>query len=210
MPQPHVRQSKSFDAAGIPLLGEVGPSLHSYLQQQLQQLDLLSQAVSELMAGMHRLTPPTPPLPAPPLTVQPHASPPDLRHASILSWHASCTLASSRTCRAFMIQRLFSHALDWAAVTWQASGTIGTDYEAFIQELCDVFDHPDQGRSGKQKLLRLWQATHRWRSTTSTSPSWLPTAAGTSQPSSPASTRAFIPQGPSVGTGVQGHGHDRG
>lgn len=38
-----------------------------------------------------------------------------------------------------------------------SSGTLATNYVVSIQELRDVFDHPDQGRSGVQKLLHLRQ-----------------------------------------------------
>lgn len=56
-----------------------------------------------------------------------------------------------------IIHRFSGCALQWAAATWCAGGTLVTDYAAFLQEFWDVFDHPSQGRSGAQKLLRLRQ-----------------------------------------------------
>lgn len=56
---------------------------------------------------------------------------------------------------AFVIQRLSESAKDLAVAVWRAGGDISHDYERFIQEFQDVFDHPDQGHSGEQRLLRL-------------------------------------------------------
>lgn len=135
-----------IDAAGIPLAGEMGPSQQEYLRQQQHQLDRLTQAVSELMAGICRLVPPTPPLPAPPVTVQSrplllpqaHASPPEQYAgdpAGCRNFILECELyfsdfpERSATQRiAFMMQHLSSHALDWAAAAWRAGGNIAMGY----------------------------------------------------------------------------------
>lgn len=60
---------------------------------------------------------------------------------------------STRQRIVFVIQRLSGSMLGsrWAAAAWQAGGDIASDYNQFIQELQDVFDHLDQGRSGEQK-----------------------------------------------------------
>lgn len=58
-----------------------------------------------------------------------------------------------------MIQWLTGHTQEWAATIWRAGGVLAMDYSAFVQEFRDVFDHPDQGQSGAQKLLHLCQSS---------------------------------------------------
>lgn len=50
-------------------------------------------------------------------------------------------------------------ALEWAAATWHARWALATDYETFVQEFKDVFDHPDQRKSSSQKLLHVHQGS---------------------------------------------------
>lgn len=73
------------------------------------------------------------------------------------------------------------------AAAWQASGNIPTNYKLFIRELQDVFDHPDRGQSGTQRLLCLRQGSASVAELTFAS--WPRIADGMNQPSWPGSAR---------------------
>lgn len=47
--------------------------------------------------------------------------------------------------------------MEWVVAAWRAGGRLAYDYNWFIQDFRDIFDHPHQGQSGEQKLFRLHQ-----------------------------------------------------
>lgn len=42
---------------------------------------------------------------------------------------------------------------------WSEQWQFGADYAAFTQKLKEVFDHPDQGQSSRQRMLSLHQGS---------------------------------------------------
>lgn len=57
-----------------------------------------------------------------------------------------------------LIQRLITgRAQDWAAAVWREGSNTVMVYRAFLVEFKVVFDHPDQGQSSGQWLIRLKQ-----------------------------------------------------
>lgn len=40
---------------------------------------------------------------------------------------------------------------------WRSETELAMDFMEYTQQFCEVFDHPDQGQSSSQQLLRLCQ-----------------------------------------------------
>ncbi|KAI4871939.1 hypothetical protein NFI96_006277 [Prochilodus magdalenae] len=152
-------------------------SVNSLAQQQAGQLAQLIQISDSLGDLTERLTlltaPPTAgaesatpaPVPAPAVAGSFPVSKPekyDGAPSQCQGFLLQCSLffsnspPSSDSARiSFVVSRLTGRALDWATAVWRSYGQ--ATYERFIQDFSEVFDHPNEGRSSGELLIRMRQ-----------------------------------------------------
>lgn len=150
-----------------------------WTQQEVQrqrahqtQLDHLMVVVGELVQYVfNQLAPPLPQASAPSAPAPAVHIP--IHHASLLELYngdpagcrnfiIACKLYFSEVLEIMdgqkvstLIQRLTERAHGWATAIWHLGGAPLVDYAAFLQQFRAAFDHPDQGKSSNQKLLKL-------------------------------------------------------
>ncbi|KAI4890785.1 hypothetical protein NFI96_028572, partial [Prochilodus magdalenae] len=152
-------------------------SVNSLAQQQagqLAQLIQISDSLGDLTERLTLLTAPptagaesatTAPVPAPAVAGSFPVSKPekyDGAPSQCQGFLLQCSLffsnspPSSDSARiSFVVSRLTGRALDWATAVWRSYGQ--ATYERFIQDFSEVFDHPNEGRSSGELLIRMRQ-----------------------------------------------------
>ncbi|KAI4874718.1 hypothetical protein NFI96_007697 [Prochilodus magdalenae] len=159
---------------GVDAMTESVNSLAQQQAGQLAQLIQISDSLGDLTERLTLLTAPptagaesaTPaPVPAPAVAGSFPVSKPekyDGAPSQCQGFLLQCSLffsnspPSSDSARiSFVVSRLTGRALDWATAVWRSYGQ--ATYERFIQDFSEVFDHPNEGRSSGELLIRMRQ-----------------------------------------------------